>query len=242
LVTVPRARLERFARDGVVVPSYDCLRRTAARIDADKMDEVLGAWAVTVRAGASGGGPLVVAADGKELRGAKNAGGRRVRLLAGLCHATGVVLGQVEVGEKTNEIPKVKDLLDQIGDVTGMVFTLDALHTQDATAELITSRGADYVFTVKRNQPGLLASMMAQPWDDAQTHTTVSKGHGRLSRWDTHSAAPNQWVHFPRAAQVARITRHRKTPTGDTTETRRYGGRRGCWLAVVLGGAAPAKS
>jgi hypothetical protein len=121
------AHADEFAADGLAVPSYDCLRRTAARIDADELDKAVGAWALSLVAAGSGDGTLVVAADGKELRGAKNGGGQLTRLLAACDHATGAVLGQVEVGAKTNEIPKAKDLLDQIGDVDGMVFTLDAL-------------------------------------------------------------------------------------------------------------------
>jgi predicted transposase YbfD/YdcC len=179
---------------------------------------MLGVWALTLVAGGSDRWRAVVAGDGKELRGAKNAGGRRTRLLAACEHATGVVIGQVEVGAKSNEIPKVKDLLDQIGDVSGMVFTFDALHTQDHTAQLITSRGADYVLTVKANQPGLLASCLAQPWNRATSHTTMTKGHGRISQWVSKAVVPNQWVYFPNVAQVAQITRHRKTTKGESVD------------------------
>ncbi|MDR2252956.1 MAG: ISAs1 family transposase [Bifidobacteriaceae bacterium] len=200
-------------------PSYDCLRRTAARIDAEELDKVFGSWALALVAGRPGGGPVVLAADGKGLRGAKNGGGQVTRLLAACDHATGIVVGPVEVGAKTNEIPKVKDLLDQIGDVSGVVFTLDALHTQDKTAELIVSRGADYLFTVKASQPGLLASCLAHPWNRADSHTTAIKGHGRVSTWTAKTQTPSRWVRFPGVAQVAQVVRRRKTARGESIET-----------------------
>ncbi|ORL38664.1 hypothetical protein A6F59_25440 [Prescottella equi] len=62
-----------------------------------------------------------------------------------------MVLGQVEVGAKTNEIPLVTDLLDAL-DLTGVVVTADALHCQRGTADYIAGRSGHYVFTVKNNQ------------------------------------------------------------------------------------------
>jgi hypothetical protein len=63
-------------------------------------------------------GRWVIAFDGKTLRGARDAAGNLVHLLAGLCQATGVVLGQIAVGAKTNEIPMLTMLLDLL-DVAG---------------------------------------------------------------------------------------------------------------------------
>ena len=77
------------------------------------------------------------------MRDAKNSGGEQARLLATAMHGTGVVAGQVKVGKKTTEIPLLEDVLDQIGDLAGPVFTLDTLHTHKDTARLITNRGAD---------------------------------------------------------------------------------------------------
>jgi predicted transposase YbfD/YdcC len=109
--------------------------------------------------------------------------------------------------------------LDQIGDVSGMVFTLDALHTQDDTARLIASRQADWVLTVKANQKGLLASCQAQPWDTARPSVHTVKGHGRTARWETRCLPPDEWVCFPGAAQIARIVRTRKTTRRAAAET-----------------------
>jgi hypothetical protein len=78
-------------------------RRAFALVSADVLDRVLGAWLHTrvVQAG----GRLVVAIDGKTVRGAKNKNGRAPHLVAALAHGIGAVLGQVAVEERSNEIP-----------------------------------------------------------------------------------------------------------------------------------------
>src|SRR5450432_2104217 len=76
--------------------------------------------------------PLIqVRLGGKAIRGAKDADGNQVRLLAALAGpdaATSVVAAQAEVGKKTNEVPVATVVLDQI-DLNGKVVTADALHT-----------------------------------------------------------------------------------------------------------------
>jgi predicted transposase YbfD/YdcC len=208
---------DQLAGLGLPVPSYDTIRRSLARIDPDELDQIVGGWALARVKAAHPATRLAVAADGKELRGAKNGGGVQTRLLSAATHGTAAVIGQVSVGPKTNEIPKATDLLDQIGDVAGMVLTLDALHTQDNTARMICERGADYVLTVKRNQPGLLASCLALPWEKARPHTTLTKAHGRTVRHEIRVCPPADIVTFPGVQQVARIIR--TNTTANTEET-----------------------
>ena len=122
-------------------------RRAFALVSADVLDRILGAWLHTraVRAG----GRLVIAIDGKTVRGAKSKGGKAPHLVAALAHGIGAVLGQVAVDEKSNEIPAVRELLKAFADVAGAVFTIDAMHTQTDTAKVILARRADYVMTVE---------------------------------------------------------------------------------------------
>ena len=68
--------------------------------------------------------------------------------MAALDHAAGVVLGQVDVAAKTNEIPLFTTLLDHIG-LSGAVVTADALHAQRATLSTWHQRGAHYLITVE---------------------------------------------------------------------------------------------
>jgi hypothetical protein len=87
---------------GGSVPSESTFRRTLQRLDADALDELTGAWAQRRTAP----GPRerrVIAVDGKTLRGSASAGQAGDHLLAALDHVHGAVLGQVEVGAKTNQ-------------------------------------------------------------------------------------------------------------------------------------------
>jgi predicted transposase YbfD/YdcC len=138
------------------VPSESTFRRTLQALDADALDEAAGGWAQQ-RTAPAPGRRRAVAVDGKTLRGSGIADGPGRHLLAALDHGYGVVLGQADVQAKTNEIPLFPALLDHV-DLTGAVVTADALHAQRAHAEYLAGqRGAHYLITVKRNQPGLHA-------------------------------------------------------------------------------------
>lgn len=148
----------------------------------------------------------MVAIDGKTLRGAKDAAGHLTHLLAALDQDSGVVLGQVEVGAKTNEIPLITDLLAPL-DLTDVVVTADALHCQRATAEYIVGRGGHYVFTVKNNQRGLRDLLKALPWNTIPVSSSVAgRGHGRRER-RTIKAAEVAGLGFPHACQVLQVRR-----------------------------------
>jgi hypothetical protein len=122
-------------------------RRAFALLDPGRLDQVLGAWLWT-RA-VQVGGRLVIAIDGKAVRGAKNKDGKAPHLVAALAHGIGAVLGQVAVEEKSNEIPAVRDLLKAFASLAAAVITIGAMHTQSDTAQVILGRGADYVMTVE---------------------------------------------------------------------------------------------
>src|ERR1035437_9150085 len=128
--------------------------------------------------------PLMqVRLDGKAIRGAKDADGNQVRLLAALAGpdaATSVVAAQAEVGKKTNEVPVAAVVLDQIS-LHGKIVTADALHTVKATANHIREHGGEFVFPVKENRRTLLDALDALPWGQVPiAHTATDKGHGRI--------------------------------------------------------------
>ncbi len=100
--------------------------------------------------------------DGRSLRGATQPDGRAVHLFAALVHKEAVVVAQREVDHKTNVITQFRALLADV-DLEGVVVTADALHTQrDHATFLVEQKKADYVFTVKGNQPGTLAKHPGQ--------------------------------------------------------------------------------
>ena len=132
-------------------------------------------------AGHGGGGAalVIVRVDGKTVRGARNADGSQVHLLAALAGVRGVVAAQAEVGAKTNEIPMIIPLPGGLS-LDGAAIT--ALHTQRATADYVHGRGADFILPAKDNQPGLSGALDALPWRDVPvTHAATDRGHGRIT-------------------------------------------------------------
>jgi hypothetical protein len=93
--------------------------------------------------------------------------------------------------------------------MSGVVVTADALHTQRAHARhLVEERGADYVLTVKENQPTLFAQLDALPWDTVPVHTTENTGHGRVERRTIRVLPAPEEIGFPHVAQVFLIERY----------------------------------
>lgn len=207
---------------GPVVACESTFRRMLQRLDADALDDLVGGWAQN----ASMPGPgrrRRIAVDGKTLRGSGRDGEPGRHLLAAFDHDHGVVLGQVDVQAKTNEIPMFATLLDRI-DLTGAVVTADAMHAQRAHAEyLVHSRGAHYVLTVKRNQPSLHAQLKALPWTQVPVGDAVrDRGHGRTERRTLKVTAVAAGLLFPHAVQAVQVVRRRRPLKGSkrwSTET-----------------------
>ena len=202
-----------------LVPSLTTIHRVIANIDPAVLDNAVNDW---VRARASERakeGTRVIAIDGKETRGAKNGGGKRVFLMAALDHTTGTVIGQESIGEKTNEIPHFKTLMGKIGDLDGVVVTADALHTQRGHAEYLHQHGAHYVLTVKNNQRALRDRISSQTWSTRPVqYVCREKKHGRTTTWEATTQTAQEWIGFPHAKQTMRLTRDRyHHKTGATT-------------------------
>jgi predicted transposase YbfD/YdcC len=213
-------------------PSKATLWRVVTEIDPVQVDAVIGAWLLerahrlnhpdrrpatdTAPAENTVAGLDAVAVDGKTVRGAKDSEGNQTHLLAAMTH-TGLVAGQVEVGAKTNEIPKLSELLDTL-DITGVVITADAMHTQRDTADYLHQRGADFCFCVKENQPTLFTTLDALPWNDVPiTHTTTERGHGRIERRTIQVLPAPDDLPFPHINQVTLIERYVTDLKGNPT-------------------------
>jgi hypothetical protein len=131
-------------------PSERTVRRVLHAVDAQEIDRRTGAWVKQqVRAGDA------LAMDGKTLRGSGDGDELPTHLLSAVMHGSGAVVSQVDVDRKTNEITRVEPLLADL-DIAGKAVTADALLTQREIARyLVEDKKADYVFTVKDNQPTL---------------------------------------------------------------------------------------
>ena len=141
-------------------PSEPTIRRVLQRLDADRLDAQIGQWLLHHH-------PLAgraVAVDGKTLRGGHDNGQSPPHLLSAILHQEAVVIGQIAVEEKTNEIPKLPELLAPLP-LEGAVVTADALHTQKETARyLVEDKKADYLFMVKDNQSTLRQDIADLDW------------------------------------------------------------------------------
>jgi predicted transposase YbfD/YdcC len=189
-------------------------RRAFALVSADVLGRVLGAWLWTRAVLA--GGRLVIAIDGKAVRGAKSKDGKAPHLAAALAHGIGAVLGQAAVEEKPNEIPAVRELLKAVTDLAGAVVTIDAMHTRHDTAQAIPGRGADYVMTVKATMPALYRQLKKLPWTAVPAVSAVSTDHGRRARRTIKAALAPAWIGFDGAARVAQL---RRTGTANGKKT-----------------------
>lgn len=168
-----------------------------ARLDATALDQMIGAYVWTRTRTVNG--RRVIAIDGKTVRGAGTATTTTPHLVSALDHATGTVLGPLATAAKSNEIPTVRTLLAGF-DLTGVVVTMDAMHTQTDTATAIVEAGGDYVFTVKANQPNLYAACKKLPWREVTEHSRVSTGHGRRVRRTIKVVPPRGLDHLRRRA------------------------------------------
>jgi hypothetical protein len=139
-----------------VPPSETTIRRVLQAVDPHMLDRAVSGW-LSAAIGSERRW-RANAVDGKTARGAKTPDGPAVHLLAALDHEHGVVLGQRVVDGKSNEITAFTPLLDRI-DITGVVLTADAMHTQREHVAYLHRRGAHYLFIVKANQPTLPKQM-----------------------------------------------------------------------------------
>jgi hypothetical protein len=133
-----------------IAPSEPTIRRTLQSIDAEEVDRLIGTWLAEQSSGNA------LAFDGKTLRGSGKDNGKAVHLLSALLHEEGVVVAQKAVSDKSNEITAMKPLMEPL-DLNGKIITADAMHAQVEHARYLKEeKNADYLFTVKANQPGLL--------------------------------------------------------------------------------------
>ena len=169
------------------IPSHDTFNRVFARLDPQQFQTCFTRW---ISATSTVIGGQVIAIDGKVLRRshAKGIGQAAIDMVSAWASANRVVLGQVKVDDKSNEITAIPQLLRAL-EVSGCIVTLDAMGCQTEIAEIIVEQGADYVLALKDNQ-GQLFEDVQLLFDDLEQsdyrayrfdfEKTVNKDHGRL--------------------------------------------------------------
>jgi predicted transposase YbfD/YdcC len=225
LLQPPRARL----------PSGSTVRRALRAVDIEALEGRVAAFVAGLAAdpppGRAAPAWAGLAVDGKAVRGA-NRHGASVHLVGLVRHADGLVLAQVRVAAKSNEITAAPVLLDG-RELAGTVTTVDALLTQRALAAQIRRQGGHYLMVVKENQPELYLAihrLFTEPppplaTDHAERVTTTEKGHGRLdTRTLERSAALNEQLDWPEVGQALRRTYRSVTlATGVVSQEVTYG-------------------
>jgi predicted transposase YbfD/YdcC len=225
---VPPATLaDLYLRSGAAPappPSKTTIWRVLTDADAEGFDVAAGTWLMNLAGfttpATAGRDPgeedcppalMQVRLDGKAIRGAKDADGNQVRLLAALVGpdaAASVVAAQAEVGKKTNEVPVAAVVLDQI-DLNNKIVTADALHTVKATANHIHEHGGEFVLPVKENRRALFDALDALPWAKVPVaHTATDKGHGRITTRTIQVLPAPEDLPFPHVSQVFLIERY----------------------------------
>ena len=134
-------------------PSHDAFSDLFNGLDPEQLSKALTEFAKRLLAGLPAD---QVAIDGKVLKGAMMDAAKRspLHLVQAFEPGVGLVLGQVKVDGKSNEITAIPSLLE-ILDLMGRTVTADAMHTRRSVSEQIIGKGGDYVLPVKRNQKSL---------------------------------------------------------------------------------------
>jgi predicted transposase YbfD/YdcC len=215
------------------VPAATTMWRLLTRLDADLLATALAGWLRTRAQPPAKPRPrryrTVIAIDGKTMRAARRPDGSQVHLLSALDTSTGIVLAQVTVAAKSNEIPAFAPLLDAVesvlGSLTGVLFVADALHTQTSHATQIAARGADLLIPVKGNQPTLFTQLKTLPWAQiliGDQHREAGHGRKETRTVKAVTVATPGGIGFPHAQQAVRITRTRTIAGKTSRETAYY--------------------
>ena len=134
-------------------PKADTYRRVFERINPDELQECFLGWVKQI---VEATGAQVIPIDGKNLKGSydRNKKQSSLQMVSAWASENKLMLGQVKVDSKSNEIKAIPALLNLL-DITGCIITIDAMGTQTAVAEQIVNKGADYVLCLKANHPTL---------------------------------------------------------------------------------------
>ena len=221
--------LRRFRPFREGTPAHDHLGDILASLDAEQFQACFVAWVASLIGVPQG----VVAIDGKTSRRSKGANGA-IHMVSAFAARQRLVLGQVKVADKANEIVAIPKLLDMLA-IEGAIVTIDAIGCQRAITRKIVDKKADYVLALKGNQGTLredvelfAAEQKAKDFKDATVtrDTTVDGDHGRIETRATtviHDVAWLQERHlWPGLKGVVMVDSRRELGDKIEHETRFY--------------------
>jgi len=230
--TKKRELLRRFRPFTDGTPSHDQLGDIFATLDAEKFQQCFVAWVATL----TGTSADVIAIDGKTVRRSYQEKGRKaaIHMVSAFAARQRLVLGQVKVSEKSNEIVAIPRLLDMLS-IDGAIVTIDAMGCQRGIAQKIIDKKADYVLALKGNQGTLredvevfAAEQKANGFRDTtiSRDQTVDGDHGRIETRTTtviHDVAWLQERHdWPSLKAIVMVESTRESGEKTEFETRFY--------------------
>src|SRR6266705_4985270 len=192
--------LRRFRPFHDGTPSHDHLGDIFATLDAEKFQRCFVAWVAAL----TGASADVIAIDGKTLRRSYQKKGAKapIHMVSAFAARQRLVLGQVKVAEKSNEIVAIPALLDMMA-IEGAIVTIDAMGCQRDIARQIIDKKADYVLALKGNQGSLredvelfVAEQKAAGFKDTEISRdeTVDGDHGRIETRTTTVIHDVAWL------------------------------------------------
>lgn len=169
------------------IPSKDTIRRLFAQLDPEQLQSCFLSWVKTIAQLTQG---EIIAIDGKTLRHSYDRGKNKgaIHMVSAWASQNGLVLGQVKVDEKSNEITAIPKLL-KILEIQGCIVTIDAMGTQKEIAQEIIEQGGDYILSLKGNQGNIHQDVQQlfdwgfkTKWKNIpyETCSEINKGHGRV--------------------------------------------------------------
>lgn len=224
--------LRRFRPFANGTPAHDHLGDILAVLDAERFQRCFVAWVAAV----SGHPEGVIAIDGKTVRrsGRKRKGQEPIHMVSAFAARQRLVLGQVKVAEKSNEITAIPKLLELLA-IEGTIVTIDAMGCQREIAQKIVDKKADYVLALKGNQGTLredvelfVAEQKAADFKDCRTSSTetVDADHDRIETRTTTVIHDVDWLkkrhHWPGLNAVVMVESVRETGDKQERDTRFY--------------------
>lgn len=163
------------------IPSHDTLEHVFKHLDTKQFNRCFIDWIASISRQSDGN---VIALDGKTVRGAASMfGDSKLHIVSAFCSVNKLCLGQLKVGDKSNEITAIPELLDLIS-IKGHIITIDAMGCQKEIAEKIINKEADYILAVKDNQPELKEQVkkIFSIQRVEKTHVMEDIDHGRIEK------------------------------------------------------------
>lgn len=192
-----RGLLRRFLPFANGTPSHDHLGDILATLDAEAFQRCFVTWVASL----TGVAADVIAIDGKTVRRSKGAKAA-IHMVSAFAARQRLVLGQVKVAEKANEIVAIPKLLEMLA-IEGAIVSIDAMGCQRAIAQKIIDKKADYVLALKGNQNTLredvevfVAEQKVNNFNDTAVsrHETVDADHGRIETRTTTVIHDVAWL------------------------------------------------